>query len=111
MALIHHVEFAAECPDAHAYSVVADELPRGGAPDDTACAWCQRAVEIARDCYADTFLPGYGAGYEDGKQKAHWEMRQWRPGDHVAGCGCEPCITARVVLGLFEQVAAVVDGR
>ena len=51
-------------------------------------AGCQRP--ICPECDA------YGAGYSAGKSKAHFEVRNL---DHDldAGCGCEPCKTARIV--------------
>ena len=42
--------------------------------------------------------PAYLHGYADGKSKAHFEVR-YRAADHdPRDCGCEPCITVRVVL-------------
>ena len=42
--------------------------------------------------------PAYLHGYADGKSKAHFEVR-YRTADHdPQDCGCEPCITVRVVL-------------
>ena len=42
--------------------------------------------------------PAYLHGYSDGKSKAHFEVR-YRTADHDPRvCGCEPCITVRVVL-------------
>ena len=42
--------------------------------------------------------PAYLHGYSDGKSKAHFEVR-YRTADHdPRACGCEPCITVRVVL-------------
>ena len=38
----------------------------------------------------------YHAGYAAGKAKAHFELRALDH-DPAAGCGCEPCKTARIV--------------
>ena len=38
----------------------------------------------------------YHAGYAAGKVKAHFELRALDH-DPAAGCGCEPCKTARIV--------------
>ena len=32
------------------------------------------------------------------KDKAHFEVRAWRPDDHSRACSCNPCRTARAVL-------------
>ena len=46
--------------------------------------------------------PAYLHGYADGKSKAHFEVR-YRAADHdPRDCGCEPCITVRVVLSRFN---------
>ena len=46
--------------------------------------------------------PAYIHGYMDGKSKAHFEIR-YRTADHDPRvCGCEPCITVRVVLARFS---------
>ena len=46
--------------------------------------------------------PAYLHGYADGKSKAHFEVR-YRAADHdPRDCGCEPCITVRVVLARFS---------
>ena len=44
----------------------------------------------------------YGTGYSVGKAKAHFEIRQWRPGNHSHDCGCEVCLTVRRVLTEYE---------
>ena len=40
----------------------------------------------------------YGEGYDAGKGKAHFEVRNWMPGERDAGCGCDVCNTVRQVL-------------
>ena len=42
----------------------------------------------------------YNQGYADGKEKAHWEVRELAsdPAGHDTSiCGCDPCITIRAV--------------
>lgn len=39
----------------------------------------------------------WGNGYAAGKDKAHFEVRNVLDGSHAGGCGCEPCITVRIV--------------
>ena len=65
-----------------------DLLPQG----DPA-AYCDGGCP---DCKEEP--PAYLHGYVDGKSKAHFEVR-YRTADHDPRvCGCEPCITVRVVL-------------
>ena len=40
----------------------------------------------------------YSAGYRDGKDKAHFEIRHHAGANHSAGCGCEPCRTLRAIV-------------
>ena len=40
----------------------------------------------------------YVHGYNHGKITGHHELRQWVPDVHPQGCGCEPCITVRILL-------------
>ncbi len=63
-------------------------------------AYCTE-VEICDRCDA------YGDGYSAGKAKAHEETRAVVQGRHAQGCGCEPCITVRVVLAVLEQQGEV----
>ena len=53
------------------------------------------------------------ADYAAGKEKAHFEVRNWRPGTHSTDCGCEPCVTARTVLEVVswwgERIAKGLD--
>ena len=37
----------------------------------------------------------YGRGYDQGKDKAYFELQVHRPGEHLAGCGCRPCLAVR----------------
>ena len=45
--------------------------------------------------------PSYVHGYADGKGKAHFEIRYMRANHNPRVCGCEPCVTVRVVLARF----------
>ena len=40
----------------------------------------------------------YGDGYSRGKDKAFFEVQRWIPGQHSALCGCEPCLTVKLIL-------------
>ena len=40
----------------------------------------------------------YGHGYDHGKDKAHFEVRNLDPGSHADDCMCEPCRTVTKVL-------------
>ena len=40
----------------------------------------------------------YTEGYLDGKNKAHFEIREMTAHHDWRNCGCEPCITVRAVL-------------
>ena len=61
--------------------------------------------------------PSYQVGYEDGKNKAFFEMAEWRPERHGTGCGCEPCLTGSVVarhlagLWIIEVIYVAIAGR
>ena len=42
----------------------------------------------------EDYQAGYGDGYADGKDKAHFEIRALMDhGGHDYGCECEPCLT------------------
>ena len=66
-------------------------------PEDLMGGWPEREDF---DSFYQTISesPEYGAGLAAGKAKAHFEVREWRPGNHAAECECEPCVTARTVL-------------
>ena len=40
----------------------------------------------------------YGDVYSAGKNKSHFEIRHWIPGQHSVSCGCEPCLTVKLIL-------------
>lgn len=42
--------------------------------------------------------PAYLHGYNHGKSKGHFQIRHWVPEFHSGWCGCEPCITVRILL-------------
>ena len=39
----------------------------------------------------------YAEGYAQGKEKAHFEIRNVIDSNHADRCGCEPCITVREI--------------
>lgn len=46
------------------------------------------------DC-ADGACACYVEGYSDGRDKAHFEVRNILGASHAADCACEPCKSAR----------------
>ena len=40
----------------------------------------------------------YQTGYADGKAKTHVEVQSWTLGAYATGCGCDVCVTVRLVL-------------
>ena len=40
----------------------------------------------------------YQTGYADGKAKTHVEVQSWTLGAHATDCGCDVCVTVRLVL-------------
>ena len=69
-------------------------------------AQAERGDGMSHD-YAGCLFPlcalcqGYVEGYASGKQKAHDEVRMWELGAHEPDCGCNPCLSARVVVQEF----------
>ena len=53
-------------------------------------AGCYRAGCILCDVYQ--------TGYADGKAKIHFEVQSWTLGAHATDCGCDVCVTVRLVL-------------
>lgn len=47
----------------------------------SACSWCM----------------GYASGYDEGKDKVHFDLRHHAADLHDGTCGCELCITTRTV--------------
>ena len=54
-------------------------------------------------CYCAELCGCYVEGYAQGKDKAHFEVRQLLGANHATGCGCEPCKTVQAVLGHPER--------
>lgn len=49
------------------------------------------------ECDCSETCACYVEGYVAGKDKAHFEIRHILDGTHADGCGCEPCLTVRLV--------------
>ena len=49
-------------------------------------------------CDHDEPCACYVEGYTQGKDKAHFEVRNSLDAGHAQDCGCEPCLTARHVM-------------
>ena len=39
----------------------------------------------------------YGAGYSAGKDKAYFEIQHHAGANHAPTCGCQPCLTVRLI--------------
>ena len=44
------------------------------------------------------FCSCWQEGYAAGKEKAVFELKAWLPDEHNANCGCDVCVTARVIV-------------
>ena len=81
------------------------------------CDSCLEDVERSRIWHIMAQEPSYQVGYEDGKSKAFFEMANWRPDGHAAGCGCEPCLTGGVIsrylaeAWVIEAITMAIDGH
>ena len=64
----------------------------------------------ARVCDHEETCACYVEGYAQGKDKAHFEVRNARDGNHASDCCCEPCKTVRAVLGIPQYWESHVDG-
>ena len=53
-------------------------------------ATCQNELCVLCAAYLD--------GYNQGEEKAYFEVRTWHPKEHAPSCGCNPCMAARSVL-------------
>ena len=53
-------------------------------------ATCQNELCVLCAAYLD--------GYNQGEEKAYFEVRSWHPQQHAPSCGCNPCMAARSVL-------------
>ncbi len=49
-------------------------------------------------CDHDEPCACYVEGYAQGKDKAHFEVRNALDAGHAQDCGCEPCLTARSIM-------------
>ena len=68
-------------------------------PDQMDCMDCDALLGRPQDAVA--VATAYRQGYADGKEKAYFELENWRPVEHHRGCGCEICRLAR---GIVNQV-------
>ena len=81
------------------------------------CDSCLEDVERTREWLSMSAEPSYQVGYEDGKNKAFFEMAEWSPERHGSGCGCDPCLTGSVVarhlagLWVIEAINVAISGR
>ena len=57
--------------------------------------WKRAPINVSNSEYADSL--DYGQGYADGKEKAHFEIREMTVDHDWKRCGCEPCITVRAI--------------
>ena len=64
-----------------------------GDPDLFDCPECED--NLGRPYAAAAASESYGQGYDQGKDKAYFELQVHRPGEHLAGCGCRPCLAVR----------------
>ena len=69
-----------------------------GDPDLFDCPQCED--NLGRP-YAAAAAESYRRGYDQGKDKAYFELQVHQPGEHLAGCGCRPCLAVR---GLAEKL-------
>ena len=62
-----------------------------GDPDLFDCPECEdnlgRPYAVAAESYR--------RGYDQGKYKAYFELQVHQPGEHLAGCGCRPCLAVQ----------------
>lgn len=65
-------------------------------PESADCFECQALLGRPQDAAA--VAVAYGQGYADGKEKAFFELENWRPGDHHCGCACQLCTLAKGIL-------------
>ena len=64
-----------------------------GDPDLFDCLECED--NLGRPYAAAVAAESYGRGYDQGKDKAYFELRVHRQGEHLAGCGCRPCLAVQ----------------
>ena len=49
---------------------------------------CPECEDLGRPYAAAAAADSYGRGYDQGKDKACFELQVHQPGEHLAGCGC-----------------------
>ena len=57
------------------------------------CPECED--NLGRPYAAAAAAESYRRGYDQGKDKAYFELRVHQPGEHLAGCGCRPCLAVQ----------------
>ena len=62
-----------------------------GDPDLFDCPECEDNLGRPYAAAAES----YGRGYDQGKDKAYFELQVHQPGEHLAGCGCRPCLAVQ----------------
>ena len=73
-------------------------------PDLFDCPECED--NLGRPYAAAAAAESYGRGYDQGKDKAYFELQVHWPGEHLAGCGCRPCLAVQfLVEKLLYQLA------
>ena len=63
-----------------------------GDPDLFDCPECE---DLDRPYAAAAAAESYGRGYDQGKDKAYFDLQVHQPGEHLAGCGCRPCLAVQ----------------
>ena len=61
-----------------------------GDPDLFDCPECED--NLGRPHTAAAAAESYRRGYDHGKDKAYFELQVHQPGEHLASCGCRPCL-------------------
>ena len=56
---------------------------------------CPECEDLGRPYAAAAAADSYGRGYDQGKDKACFELQVHQPGEHLAGCGCRPCLAVQ----------------
>ena len=64
-----------------------------GDPDLFDCPECED--NLGRPYAAAAAAESYHRGYDQGKDKAYFELQVHQPGEHLAGCGCRTCLAVQ----------------
>ena len=64
-----------------------------GDPDPFDCPECED--NLGRPYAAAAASESYRRGYDQGKDKAYFELQVHQPEEHLAGCGCRPCLAVQ----------------